>query len=314
MNTSAIDPGAVRLNLRWDAGCAHVVALDAVRPRVATLLRGKPADQAVRMLPLLYSICGVAQATAARLALSAARGAAHAAAVDAQVLAEAQREHLWRLLLDWPDALGLPRQEALFASCRRHLQEDGTVDVAPLQPLLAQIEQALCELPQPAAAIALLPPLVAPATLDLWPRLDADFAAAPDYRGRPAATGAMCRHAGLDDLAPFLRCVRARILDLGDGTGLGLASSATVAPGIGRATVETARGLLMHEIVLAGDNVADYVVVAPTEWNFHPAGALSAWLDGMAAESPQALRRTAARAVMALDPCVRSEIEVTGAM
>jgi hypothetical protein len=54
----------------------------------------------------------------------------------------------------------------------------------------------------------------------------------------------------------------------------------SLAPGVGRALVETARGLLMHEIVLDGERIADYFIVAPTEWNFHPQGPLAGWLKG----------------------------------
>lgn len=54
-------------------------------------------------------------------------------------------------------------------------------------------------------------------------------------------------------------------------------------PGVGRALVETARGLLLHEITLDGDRIADYVIVAPTEWNFHPRGRLHDWLLGLPA-------------------------------
>ena len=34
----------------------------------------------------------------------------------------------------------------------------------------------------------------------------------------------------------------------------------------------------MHEIVLDGERIADYFIVAPTEWNFHPQGPLGGWL------------------------------------
>jgi Ni,Fe-hydrogenase I large subunit len=82
-----------------------------------------------------------------------------------------------------------------------------------------------------------------------------------------------------------------------------------VAPGRGRALVETARGLLMHEIVLDGERIADYFIVAPTEWNFHPQGPLAGWLMGRAANDRDTVQRLAARAVAALDPCVRWELE-----
>jgi Ni,Fe-hydrogenase I large subunit len=80
-------------------------------------------------------------------------------------------------------------------------------------------------------------------------------------------------------------------------------------PGHGRALVDTARGLLMHEIALDGDRIADYFIVAPTEWNFHPQGPLAGWLMGRDAVDREALTAFAARAVAALDPCVRWELE-----
>jgi Ni,Fe-hydrogenase I large subunit len=80
-------------------------------------------------------------------------------------------------------------------------------------------------------------------------------------------------------------------------------------PGRGRALVETARGLLMHEIVLDGDRIADYSIVAPTEWNFHPQGPLAGWLMGRDAGDREALGKFAAHSVAALDPCVRWELQ-----
>ena len=88
-------------------------------------------------------------------------------------------------------------------------------------------------------------------------------------------------------------------------------SAAAVATGVGRALVATARGLLMHEITLEGETIADYVIVAPTEWNFHPAGALADWLIDAPVDSAGAVRALAAHAVAALDPCVATRITVT---
>ena len=89
----------------------------------------------------------------------------------------------------------------------------------------------------------------------------------------------------------------------------GTASAATAEAGRGRAMVETSRGMLMHEIVLDGERIADYFIVAPTEWNFHPDGPLPAWLIGRDATDREATRTFVARAVAALDPCVRWELE-----
>ncbi len=135
MNAPAFDPGSLRVRLQWRAGRCTGVQVALTRPHAAAVLRGRPADEAVRLLPLLYSICGKAQGLAASLALGAARGETAAARVDGAVRAEGIREHLWRLLLDWPLALGLPRAEALMAESLRRI---GTVDFADwLAPALA---------------------------------------------------------------------------------------------------------------------------------------------------------------------------------
>ncbi len=51
-------------------------------------------------------------------------------------------------------------------------------------------------------------------------------------------------------------------------------------------------------------------VVAPTEWNFHPQGALREGLLGMAAHDAATLESAARRLVLALDPCVEYEIGI----
>jgi Ni,Fe-hydrogenase I large subunit len=77
--------------------------------------------------------------------------------------------------------------------------------------------------------------------------------------------------------------------------------------------VETARGLLVHRVRIAEGRVADYRIVAPTEWNFHPQGALARGLVGMGAGNAIALKRQALLAVQALDPCVACSVEIAHA-
>ena len=87
----------------------------------------------------------------------------------------------------------------------------------------------------------------------------------------------------------------------------------TLADGTGLAAVQTARGLLMHQAPLARDGrIADYRMVAPTEWNFHPQGALfRARRHRRCRDETSGAARRAGGA--ALDPCVGFRIEV-GAM
>jgi len=62
-----------------------------------------------------------------------------------------------------------------------------------------------------------------------------------------------------------------------------------------------ARGLLLHWVkVDAAGAVQDYRVLAPTEWNFHPQGALAQAVAALPAEAVTTARTLAA----AYDPCV----------
>jgi Ni,Fe-hydrogenase I large subunit len=56
-----------------------------------------------------------------------------------------------------------------------------------------------------------------------------------------------------------------------------------------------------------------YRIVAPTEWNFHPQGALATALVGAPAGDAAAARLAALRLVNSLDPCVNCSVEVTDA-
>lgn len=86
--------------------------------------------------------------------------------------------------------------------------------------------------------------------------------------------------------------------------------SMALGEGEGLASVETARGLLLHHARVREEGVVDYRIVAPTEWNFHPGGALVRGLEDLAFDDEQSLLRAARLAVHALDPCVACRIEV----
>jgi len=82
-----------------------------------------------------------------------------------------------------------------------------------------------------------------------------------------------------------------------------LLASGALRLGAGRALAwcEMARGLLLHWVQLdANGTVQDYRVLAPTEWNFHPAGSLAQALTALSADATPAARTLAA----AFDPCV----------
>ena len=74
-----------------------------------------------------------------------------------------------------------------------------------------------------------------------------------------------------------------------------------------------ARGTLLHRVELDGDRIARYVIVAPTDWNFHPPGAFVHELGGSPARTRAEAGMAARRLALALDPCVPCELAVKDA-
>jgi hypothetical protein len=82
--------------------------------------------------------------------------------------------------------------------------------------------------------------------------------------------------------------------------------------GVGIGIIEAARGRLVHRVEVAAGRVTRYQILAPTEWNFHPRGALVQGLAGTPVEGLDDLYRQVRLVVGALDPCVAYELEVVG--
>lgn len=187
-------------------------------------------------------------------------------------------------LARWFDAVR-PRAEALTLPCR------------PLALLDAPTESMHAEMRALAQSLA----------------TDARFAQRPRWHGLPAETGPWTRGtpgsaqtvwlrlaARLPDLlrvASDPRALRHGALSLGEGAGI--------------AWSEMGRGLLVHWVQLEPGcsdptlaRVAACRVLAPTEWNFHPEGALARTLRE-ARWSAENVALTAA----ALDPCIEIDVE-----
>lgn len=318
--------GSLEFHVERSDNTLHV-GVTSTRPPAARILRGMAGAQAVALVPNLFSLCGRAQGLAARLAWEAARNGSEAApSFDPAVAAEAAVEHLWRLWVDWPQQLGLPARLPLLAVWRRRLMADpGALFSPDFRTLLAGEGlggtdfEALCQgLPDFTAPAPppLLPTLGAQGWLEAMPLPDEAFASRPHWQGVAAETGAAARltalgHALPDALLARRLTARRRELDvLAEGTkgsgslsGVGCASAASPAPGVGLAAVETARGLLLHAVRADGERVADWTIVAPTEWNFRPGGPfcqLAEQLPSATANLDMALPLLA----LSLDPCV----------
>jgi len=79
----------------------------------------------------------------------------------------------------------------------------------------------------------------------------------------------------------------------------------------GLAQVEAARGRLVHWIKLKDGIVADFKILAPTEWNFHPNGVAAQGLQNIKADSDEALKTQAELWLNSIDPCVSYELNMS---
>lgn len=141
-----------------------------------------------------------------------------------------------------------------------------------------------------------------------------DFARIPQWQGGCAETGVWSRlrqrhspaaapsawsrlHARWDELQQLCASPEAVLLHSG---ALPLGNRQAIA------WCEMARGLLLHWVQLdAAQQVQDYRVLAPTEWNFHPQGALAQALTQLDAADAASARCLGA----AYDPCVACSID-----
>lgn len=324
--SAAIDTGCVRIRVQCDDARVIAAQVMSQRPQVARVLKGRQADSAASLIPLMFALCARAQGVAARLALAAARGDESSPRLDPDIVREVMREHLWRWLLDLPVLFGMPPLRDQFTSAVRAVEAGHGEAVQALlaAPEMTRLIESIKALEQPVQqASALLHIDSAQSSLADWPNLSDELCHTPTWRGQATETGAYARSAGtpLSLNGAFAARWLARLAELeawASGAqriaSCGRASATPVAPGVGRALVETARGLLMHELVLEGERVADYRIVAPTEWNFHPQGPLPRWLIGRPCSDAAELRRFAAHAVAALDPCVRWELTLESSL
>lgn len=374
--------GELTVRLPWDGRQVHGPTVSSTRPMVAPrIFADRSPAHVMSMVPLLFSICGGAQRAAASAALVAAgaEGIVRGAADERGVVLETVQEYFWRLLIDWPQAVGRQTHATPVATVRHriaaaarnhngtpayssdaHMRELGEelsriasrsiYAMTPaawleIEDLAALHEWARREGTLPAmltndllngpvglgrSDVALMPS-AGEALLDaVVPAMaDPEFARAPTWKGEPMETGALSRmrdeplvaavdaaHGHAIVTRMVARLVElARILeDLAHGGSTGDLFPAilalTLPSGAGFAAVQTARGVLLHRVRLSESKVEDYAIVAPTEWNFHPQGALVEGLGRLEADDEVLLSRRARLAVQALDPCVACKIEI----
>lgn len=128
--------GRLTIELTRGVNGDAAVSIASSRPfQIVQTFSGQTPQEVVRMLPLLFSICGMAQGNAAVQACEKALGMT--ASRDTQALralligTETAREHLIRIAMDWPRFLGAPpiRSEVIeimqFAKAMRETIDPG---------------------------------------------------------------------------------------------------------------------------------------------------------------------------------------------
>lgn len=154
----------------------------------------------------------------------------------------------------------------------------------------------------------------------------AGFAAAPHLSGRRPETGPVARAASGTVSADGRTRLAARLAEIAEAAELlrapkedrhriadGWVRSGRVDSLTGYAAVESPRGRLHHLVRLdEAGRIGAYAILAPTEWNFHPAGPLVATLAlnrfGLDVEGV----RRAERIAGLFDPCVGFEVRIEG--
>ncbi|KAA0684181.1 nickel-dependent hydrogenase large subunit [Roseomonas genomospecies 6] len=113
--------GAVSVRLETVRGRVRAVSVAVRRPAAARALCGRTPEEAMRLVPLLFSLCGTAQSLAAAEALEGALGLdgrPHAAARALLADAETAANHAWQALMEWPARLGEAPQPKALAGLR----------------------------------------------------------------------------------------------------------------------------------------------------------------------------------------------------
>jgi hypothetical protein len=262
-----------------------------------------------------------------------------------RVLIELGQEHAWHFLFHWPQHLGRsPDMTRLLALRKAAPDPPRFIDV--LNSLLAhnlpsfdaRCKQAATlpaslfstwknEVDQGISLTALLPPLKqwdAFQCQELAHRAleDENFCGQPEWLGSPAETGVISRQQThpllIDWIAHHGRGVSARLLarllELAElPSRLHVNAKVSIktyalAGHIGLSAIETSRGLLIHIVRLSEGKVVDYRIIAPTEWNFHPAGSLARALANLPYSDD--IQARAQAICLSFDPCVAFEIKV----
>lgn len=279
-----------RIGLDWPRQLAPEPAFDLIRERALAALQSCPLFHSVTPSP----------------------SGALSGEVSAELLTWLEAQ-----LLNMPARQWLARWEDAAAAWLRtwSTQAEGWL------PLLMQQSRSIADKPRLSAPSLRVHGSMAELTALAADMSQPDFTRQPIWRGQCAETGTWTRLREPNPDAfdtPWLmlgsrlaELVRLSLPDEPDRTGASWLSMGSLSPGLqeGVAWVEMARGLLIHHVQLNGDGeharVAACHVLAPTEWNFHPQGAVAQALEAFKSPTTPRVCREIDLLISAYDPCVK---------
>lgn len=291
--------GLLSISASLNDGRLENLSVDLRRPPVTQLFFGQVPDAVVKTIPYLYTLCAHAQRGVAQAALAAAVGEPRRPVDAAELWIEMLHENFWRLLLDWPTALGLPQASEAFVAWRSERQgENCLAETQKLLRVVHELAGKCLEImvdrsthDEPEAAR-----LAPEAWLGYWQgQVDHPPALLP-----PASVAAAYR-ARLAEVERAVAALETRTAYPVDAAG---------EDGWGVAQTLTARGVLTHAVHVVDERVLNYRIWAPTDVFFADAAALSGLLAGRHFASREEARLALDQAILALDPCVPYEVEL----
>jgi coenzyme F420-reducing hydrogenase alpha subunit len=346
---SGVD-GALQVAVRVREGRVSEVKVVSPRKNIAPVFVGRLHEEAAVLAKNLFSLCPAAQSLAVEAAGEAALAQrpdpARRRRRGLRLLGERLGEMLRASLLDWPRAD--PPETASLAALREILAALRAMPESDEAPeWLARVEQASSDLglrdfrqgngffARQWAEVAAdeahwrLPDVEAAflrASDDeavAQAMIDPKFALSPALAGRCVETGASARQGGAGFVNSLSGRLAARYADMaatldalaalvaGGEAPDGLLATRNTGPRKGFSAVDSARGRLYHALRLDGaGRIADYRIVAPTEWNFHPDGPFVQLLLGAHIGNGAPARRRLGRLAFVFDPCIAVGVEI----
>ncbi len=332
---AALSFNRLDIEVRRRDGRAEAVTIASGRFGIGgAVFRGKAAAEAAGLARAVFALCPAAQSAAAAAAFAAASGAPAPGGeeISRALAAERVGENLRSCVLGWPSepgegpdssSLQVLREalNALRALSRADEVGSGVATVRAAATSLGLAERRgvaptegwFGRLHAQIAADSAFAPQPAPLPR-VGPRQDAAIFAAL-ARGAPVGGGMLESAPAPISLATRLIArldAIAEAIDALDGKSQApIVEFHRHGPGAGGAAVESPRGRLYHWMCLdPRGRIADYRILAPTDWSFMPDGPFARALTGAYIGAGAEAERRVGWLAASFDPCVAFQVRV----